>query len=148
MSRTTLCNDLLDFCKSFWASERASREFPGIHASGHSPRGRFGIGFFAIFMAASRAHVFSRRFDKGLDAVRCLSFDNGLSLRPTLAVRQPPDLGMDVSTRVELVLKPGVVTDPARMEIPCAVVGQQDFHVPFTRYVASLVSGIDVQHIH
>ena len=51
---------------------------------------------------------------------------------------------MDVCTRVELVLKPGVVTDPTRMEIPCAVIGQQGFHVPFTSYVASLVSGIDV----
>ena len=53
MSTTTLCYDLLDFGGSFWASERASREFPGLHAAGHSPRGRFGIGFFSIFMAAS-----------------------------------------------------------------------------------------------
>ena len=134
-----------------WTSARASgqanapsREFPGIHAAGHSPRGRFGIGFFTIFMAATSVHVFSRRFDKGLEDVRCLSFDNGLSLRPTLTVRKPADLGMDVCTRVELVLKPEVLSDPNRIEIPCNVLGHQNFHVPFMSYVAALVSGIDV----
>ena len=144
MSPTTLSDDLLDFGKSFWASERASREFPGIHAAGHSPRGRFGIGFFSIFMAATSVRVFSRRFDKGLEDVRCLSFDNGLSLRPTLTARKPADFGMDVCTRVELVLKPKVLSDPNRITIPCNVFGHQGFHVPFMNYVAALVSGIDV----
>ena len=144
MSSATLSNDLLDFGKSFWASERASGEFPGIHASGHSPRGRFGIGFFSIFMAASSVRVFTRRFDKGLEEVRCLSFENGLTLRPTLSMRRPEDLGMDTSTRVELVLKPNVVSDPQRIKIRCNIYGQQDFHVPFKSYVAALVSGIDV----
>ena len=144
MSARTLCEDLLDFGRSFWASERASQEFPGIHAFGHSPRGRFGIGFFSIFMAASSVHVFSRKFDKGLEDVRCLSFGNGLSLRPTLTARTSPDLGMDVSTRVELVLKPEAVPDPNRIRILCGVADQQDLYVPFTSYVAALVSGIDV----
>ena len=137
-------NPGLDFGKSFWASERASREFPGIHAAGHSPRGHFGIGFFSIFMAATSVHVFSRRFDKGLEDVRCLSSDNGLSLRPTLTTRKPADLGMDVCTRVELVLKPEVLSDPNRIKIPCNILGHKSFHVPFMSHVAALVSGIDV----
>ena len=144
MSQRTLSHDLLDFGKSFWASERVAREFPGLHAAGHSPRGRFGIGFFSIFMAASGVDVFSRRFDKGLEDVRCLSFENGLSLRPTLSARRPKDLGMDVCTRVELVLKPDLVFDPHRIEIRCNVSGHKNFHVAFTSYVAALVSGIDV----
>ena len=45
MSSKTLTDDLMDFGKSFWKSTRASQEFPGIHASGHTPIGRFGIGF-------------------------------------------------------------------------------------------------------
>ena len=144
MSPRTLSHDLLDFGKSFWASERVAQEFPGLHAAGHSPRGRFGIGFFSIFMAASSVHVFSRRFDKGLEDVRCLSFENGLSLRPTLSARRPKDLGMDVCARVELVLKPDLVFDPRRIEIRCDVSGHKNFHVAFTSYVAALVSGIDV----
>ncbi len=144
MSTRTLCDELLDFGSSFWASERASREFPGLHAAGHSPRGRFGIGFFSIFMAASSVRVFSRRFDRGLENVRCLSFANGLSLRPTLTEVKPVDFSMGVCTRVELVLKPKVVSDPLRLRIRRNIVGQEDLYVPFLAYVAALVSGIDV----
>ena len=143
MSRRTLCEELLDFGSSFWASERASREFPGLHAAGHSPRGRFGIGFFSIFMAASSVRVYSRRFDKGLESVRCLSFPKGLSLRPTLT-SDCGDLSMAVCTRVELTLKANVVVDPARMTIRCNIIGQEDIHVPFESYIAALVTGIDV----
>ena len=143
MSPQTLSKDLLDFGKSFWASERASSEFPGIHAAKHSPIGRFGIGFFSIFMAAVKATVFSRRFDRALIDVRCLSFDNGLSLRPILSDQRPKDFGMDVSTRVMLELKPKVLVDPNKIRIPCNISGQQPFDVRFNDYVAALASGID-----
>ena len=144
MSPRTLSRDLLDFGKSFWASERASSEFPGIHAAKHSPIGRFGIGFFSIFMAAKKVEVFSRRFDAALHDVRCLSFDNGLSLRPVLSVRKPEDFGMDVSTRVKLELKPDVLLDRNRIRIPCNVSGQKPFSVSFNHYLAALVSGVNV----
>ena len=144
MSRKTLSNDLLDFGKSCWASERASSEFPGIHAAKHLPIGRFGIGCVSIFMAAAKAKVFSRRFDRALQDVRCLSFDNGVSLRPILSDQRPKDFGMDVSTRVELELKPDVVLDATKIRIPCNISGQQPFDVPFNDYVAALLSGINV----
>ena len=144
MSEGTLSNDLLDFGKSFWASERASREFLGIHASGFSPVGRFGIGFFSIFMAAKKVNVFSRRFDQGLEDIRCLSFDNGLTLRPTLSADRPSDFdGMDVCTRVELELKGGVVKDPSRIEIRCNIDGHENFSVAFKDYVAAMVAGVN-----
>ena len=95
-------------------------------------------------MAAAKARVFSRRFDSALDDLRCLSFDSGLSLRPTLSDQAPANLGMDVSTRVEIELKPTVVLDPQSIRIPCNVSGQQPFDVPFQDYVASLVAGVPV----
>ena len=144
MSPRTLSRDLLDFGKSFWASERASSEFPGIHAAKHSPIGRFGIGFFSIFMAAEKVEVFSRRFDAALHDVRCLSFDNGLSLRPVLSARKPEEFAMNVSTRVKLELKPNVLLDQNRITIPCNVSGQKPFSVSFNHYLAALVSGVDV----
>ena len=144
MSPRTLSRDLLDFGKSFWASERASSEFPGIHAAKHSPIGRFGIGFFSIFMAAEKVEVFSRRFDAALHDVRCLSFDNGLSLRPVLSARKPEEFAMNVSTMVRLELKPNVLLDQNRITIPCNVSGQKPFSVSFNHYLAALVSGVDV----
>ena len=144
MSQMTLTTDLLDFGRSFWASERAAREFPGIHAGGYTPSGRFGIGFFSIFMAAEKINVYSRRFDNGLDEVRCLSFENGISLRPTLSFERPDDLGMDLCTRVELELKPGVVQHPSQFTIHCNLQGYEDFNVTFEDYVGSLVAGTNV----
>ena len=144
MSKSTLSNDLLDFGRSFWASERAAREFPGVHASGYRPIGRFGIGFFSIFMAATKVKVFSRRFDKGLNGVRCLSFDHGLSLRPTLGFDRPDDFGMDLCTRVELELKPGLIPETEQIEIKCNLMGYENFAVRFKDYVASTVAGVDV----
>ncbi len=147
MSPRTLSRDLLDFGKSFWTSERASSEFPGIHAAKHSPIGRFGIGFFSIFMAAEKVEVFSRRFDGALDDVRCLSFDNGLSLRPVLSDRKPEDMGMGVSTRVVLELKPNVLRDANRLKIPCNVMDQEPFFVSFNHYISALVCGVNVSII-
>ena len=144
MSQSTLTTDLLDFGRSFWASERAAKEFPGVHASGYTPIGRFGIGFFSIFMAANKVNVFSRRFDKGLADVRCLSFENGISLRPTLSTERPDDFGMDLCTRVEMVLKPDILADPERITIRCGLQGHEDFAVTFEDYVAAMVAGIDV----
>ena len=143
MAQTTLTTDLLDFGRSFWASERAAREFPGVHASGYTPIGCFGIGFFSIFMAAKKVNVYSRRFDKGLDEVRCLTFENGISLRPTLSFERPDDWEMDLCTRVELELEPGVVRYPGQFTIRCNLQGHEDFHVTFEDYVGSMVAGID-----
>lgn len=144
MSQTTLTEDLLDFGRSFWASERAAREFPGVHASGYTPIGRFGIGFFSIFMAAKKVNVYSRRFDKGLDDVRCLSFENGISLRPTLSFDRPDDWGMGLCTRVELELEPGVVRRPSQVTIRCNLLGHENFDVTFEDYVGAMVAGMDV----
>ena len=144
MSQTTLTTDLLDFGRSFWASERAAREFPGVHACGYTPIGRFGIGFFSIFMAAKKTSVYSRRFDKGLDEVRCLSFENGISLRPTLSCERPDDWGMDLCTRVELELVPGVIDHPNQFTIRCNLQGHENLDVTFEDYVGSMVAGVDV----
>ena len=144
MSQATMTKDMLDFGKSFWASERASREFPGLQSSGYSSVGRFGIGFFSVFMAASKVSVFSRRFDAGLSEVRRLSFDNGVSLRPVLSEERPVDMLMNTTTRVELELKSGVLEDPARVPVRSNETRQRHLFVSLGDYVAALAGGLDV----
>ena len=144
MSQTTMMKDMLDFGKSFWASERAAQEFPGLHSSGYSSIGRFGIGFFSVFMAATKVSVYSRRFDAGLNDVRRLSFDKGASLRPVLSDERPADMSMDTTTRIELELKPGILDDPNRVAVRTNEAHQRQLIVPLGDYVAVLVSGLDV----
>ena len=144
MSQRTLIKDMLDFGKSFWASERASQEFPGLHSSGYSSIGRFGIGFFSVFMAASKVSVFSRRFDAGITEVRRLSFDKGVSLRPVLSDERPADMYMDITTRIELELKAGILDDHSRVPVRSNEPRQRQLIVSLHDYVAALVSGLDV----
>ena len=145
MSQRTLTEDLMDFGKSFWKSTRASQEFPGIQASGISPAGRFGIGFFSIFMIADSVKVFTRRFDEGLDSVKCLTFANGLSLRPTLSKHIPENFGMQFSTRVEIEVKRNVISNPHQIEIIANIQGHKNFYVTFRDYVAALVAGVGIR---
>ncbi|MDE0085214.1 MAG: ATP-binding protein, partial [Candidatus Poribacteria bacterium] len=145
MSQRTLTEDLMDFGKNFWRSMRASEEFPGIHASGFSSAGQFGIGFFSIFMVADNVKVYSRRFDKGLDSVKCLSFTNGLSLRPTLNSYRPEGFQMDLTTRVEIEFKQIHLQNPDEMNIQVNLHNQEGFCVPFHSYIAVLASGIPYQ---
>ena len=144
MSQRTMTKDMLDFGRSFWASERAGQEFPGLHSSGYLSIGRFGIGFFSVFMAASKVRVFSRRFDAGISEVRRLSFDKGVSLRPVLSDERPADMHMDITTRIELELKPGILDDPSRVPVRSNETSQRQLIVPLYDYVAALVSGLDV----
>jgi len=50
MSELVLTGPLLDFGTSFWRSPLVMEEFPGLVASGMQAIGRFGIGFFSVFM--------------------------------------------------------------------------------------------------
>ena len=105
MSPGVLTGPLIDFGNSFWRSPMAADEFPGLHAAGISTTGRYGIGFFSIFMLGSRVRITSRRYDKASDSGRTLEFQNGLGSRPILYESPPEIVPVDGGTRVEVCLK-------------------------------------------
>jgi len=105
MSEQVLTGPLLDFGTSFWRSPLATDEFPGLMAAGMHAIGRFGIGFFSVFMLGSVVRVYSRRCDKGQDAGRLLEFRGGTSARPTLSPAPGEPVPIDGGTRVEVLLK-------------------------------------------
>jgi hypothetical protein len=84
MSEGVLAGPLLDFGKSFWRSDKARTEFPGLLSEGFEPTGRYGIGFFSVFMIGSRIEVTSRRFDAAAWETRVLELDRGARSRPIL----------------------------------------------------------------
>ena len=105
MSPGVLTGPLIDFGNSFWRSPMAADEFPGLHAAGISTTGRYGIGFFSIFMLGSRVRVTSQRYDKASDSGRTLEFQNGLGSRPILYDSPPEIVPVDGGTRVEVCLE-------------------------------------------
>jgi len=87
MSSSVLTGALLDFGKSFWGSAAMRREFPGLQSKGLKPTGRFGIGFFSVFMLGDEVTVTSRRHDAAASDTHTLDFRKGLRMRPIL--REP-----------------------------------------------------------
>lgn len=104
MSRYVLTNVLMDFGKSLWSSSDVMNEFPGLISSGFSSGGKFGIGFFSVFMLGAKIRVKTRRFEK-VDADASdqwvLSFNDGLQSRPSLQVPEKecrlPESGTEVA---------------------------------------------------
>ena len=105
MSEQVLTGPLLDFGTSFWRSPLAMDEFPGLMAAGMHAIGRFGIGFFSVFMLGPIVRVYSRRCDKGQDTGRLLEFRGGTSARPILSPVFGEPVPIDGGTRVEVLLK-------------------------------------------
>jgi hypothetical protein len=83
MDEETLVHGLLDFGTSGWSSTSVRNRLPGLADGGFRPSGRFGIGFFSVFLLGDQVELITRRYDASLVDARRLTFD-GPSHRPLL----------------------------------------------------------------
>ncbi|WHA40153.1 HD domain-containing protein [Agrobacterium larrymoorei] len=143
MSERVLTGPLLDFGSSFWVSSLVQDEFPGLRSSAFRSVGRFGIGFYAVFMVAESVTVSSRRWDAALSQIVTLEFQNGLTLRPTRTRGRPENFPTSASTSVKLKLKAENVEN-GMVLIRRNRIGEQNFLVALEDYVSALVCGLDV----
>jgi hypothetical protein len=104
MSEQVLAGPFLDFGTSYWGSPMMSSEFPGLLARGFQSTGRFGIGFFSVFMVASKVSVLTRRFDQALADTRVLEFGKALSDPPILRPANQDERLRDGGTCIRLEL--------------------------------------------
>ena len=104
MSETVVVGPLVDFGSSIWRSPQLAEEYPGLAAKGMDALGRFGIGFFSVFMLGREVRVTTRRYDRAEDDVLVLEFRAGLGSRPILSSPAPGTAPLDGGTRVEVKL--------------------------------------------
>jgi hypothetical protein len=104
MSRLVLTSFLLDFGRPFWGSAEMQREFPGLLSSGIRQIGKYGIGFFSVFMLAEHVQVITRRSDAAAKDTLILEFSRGLRGRPILRKAETGEELLDGGTRVRLKL--------------------------------------------
>ena len=105
MSQSVLTGFLLDFGRTFWGSQEMQREFPGLPSSGIRQTGKYGIGFFSVFMLADEVQVISRRSDAAAKDTLVLEFSSGVQGRPILREARPAEQLIDGGTLVRLKLK-------------------------------------------
>ncbi len=141
MSISTIKRYLLNFGSSFWASDLAKKEFEGLNASGFSPIGQFGIGFYSIFMISSKVTVETRRYDASLDDCILLKFPTGLCLRPIISKTRGKTT---VSTEVNFAIDNSIVEWKKNYLMKTSKTVERDFYVPYSAVLSNLTCGIDV----
>jgi Histidine kinase-, DNA gyrase B-, and HSP90-like ATPase len=110
MSAAVVLGYLLNFGESLWSSPAALRtEFPLLAEKSLRPMGRWGIGFFSVFMLADKVTVFTRRYQVGAEAALALEFRDGLRQRPILRHAASAESPYPCGTRIVIELTPLIV---------------------------------------
>jgi hypothetical protein len=120
MSEQVLTGPFLDFGCSLWSTPAVAEEFPTLMSNGFYSTGKYGIGFFSIFMWGERATVTTRRFDRGQQHTRVLEFKSGISARPLLRRARQPEVLKDGGTRVRVWLANSPNAENGVLSIPTA----------------------------
>jgi hypothetical protein len=103
MDEETLVHGLLDFGTSGWSSTRIRSRLPGLANGGFHPAGRFGIGFFSVFLLGDQVELITRRCDASVADARRLTFDS--PYRRPLLTRLPAGSRAAPGTTVRVTLK-------------------------------------------
>lgn len=104
MSPKVLTGPFLDFGQSFWGTSLMHEELPGLESKGFSSTGKYGIGFFSVFMWGEKVSISSKRFENGRDSTLILEFNKGASSRPILRKAIDNEVIKDGGTRVRIWL--------------------------------------------
>lgn len=145
MSERILTGPLIDFGKSLWDSPLLKSEFPGLETKGLAPIGKFGIGFFSVFLLSEKVRVITKPYKAAQDDAKVLEFSN-LSSRSILRPAEKDELPMDFSTRISVHL-PSIARLTRKLE-RLRLDDEEDpietIHDVLARSVVRLVSALDI----
>jgi hypothetical protein len=105
MSSEVLTKYLLDFGGCYWGSSLMIQDFPGLLASGYRSTGKYGIGFFSIFMIGDSIRIRTRRFDAAQRETLVLEFGGNLFERPIIRNSKPEEYLREGGTCVRIWLR-------------------------------------------
>ena len=104
MSSSVLTGPFLDFGQSFWGTQDMHHEFPGLETKSFSSTGKFGIGFFSVFMWGGEVVVTTRRYEESRSDTKVLIFEEGQIDRPLLRSANESEYIKDGGTRVRVYI--------------------------------------------
>lgn len=142
MSDAILVGPFLTFGESGWSSNSLKAERPGFVGRRFSHIGRYGIGFFSVFMYSQEVEVTSRQFDASLASTKRLQFTSGLGLRPLL--EDAPTPASQVVTEVRIFLSESNARKmlSGSKEVRVLKVGEASTRKPTVMYTMSQLLGV------
>lgn len=142
MSENVIKNCFLNFGCSLWNSSMLRTEYSGLRSSGFRAVGKFGIGFYSVFMVAASAEVLTRVYNKGTDTALELKFPDGLTLTP---IKKSVDSKSTAfSTRITLKIDPKSYQWSEVYKINRNVQNESSFTTRFENALKALCAGLDV----
>lgn len=105
MSLEVVKNYLFDFGKSYWGSELMLEEHPGLMAKNINVTGKYGIGFFSVFMLCENILIITRKCTSAQDDTHAIEFKNGINTRPIIRKASPAEYLIDGGTRITIQLQ-------------------------------------------
>lgn len=137
MSPDVLSGTLLDFGQSFWGTDAMHEEFPGLEQTQFHSTGKFGIGFFSVFMWGEKVKVISNKYNQSRESTTVLEFMEGVNARPILrqAVKEEQIKNGGTVVRVQ-------VSSEIYHEI-CNNGNESDFELDFDERIARICFALD-----
>lgn len=136
LSTQVVRNFLLNFTASYWGSSAMREEFPTL-AQDFAPTGKFGIGFFCVFMIGDHIRITSKRVNTDKQIV--VEFLAGVATRPIVRAPRPEEERSATGTCVRVYL---------RKDVPLASIlvdEEQGHHFTSLRHLCSyLAPALDV----
>jgi len=119
MSKYVLKNVLLDFGSSLWGSSDVISEYPTLLQNNFSSIGKFGIGFYSVFMVSDSVEIITRRYEKGNDETSDswkLTFEDGLNERPFISIPRREESLKRHGTKISFIMKKDLFLSIVRKE--------------------------------
>ena len=151
MSRRILLGPFLDFGTSFWTSSLIIEEFEGLRSSDFKSIGKYGIGFYSVFMIAKNIVVTTKTplqkkksSSSGQEnVVNRLIFKNGVFSKPLL-IQNINDFNPKISTEILFELTNNDVID-SDFNCEISIDGwDQKRKIGLSDLIASICIGLDV----
>lgn len=107
MSRYVLTEVLLDFGRSLWTDASLRSQWEGLASKGFTSVGKFGIGFFSVFMLGDEVRLTTWAFGRAMEDQLTLHLRDRVSARPILSKPDPEDRLIEPGTKVSVRLRKG-----------------------------------------
>lgn len=105
MSLDVVKQYLFEFGSCYWNSELMHEEHPGLTANGMIHTGKYGIGFFSVFMLGESINITTREHSVAQNETYVIEFRNGLDSRPIVRKANPEEYLVDGGTKIRINLK-------------------------------------------